>query len=531
MPALHRLALLVLLSGSCCAQDPSGDPRPGQPQKRLLSQASAAEQAGNYGKAADAYLELVASEPLRADWVVEAGRCLGRAGRFNDAIELLTSRRGDFPDMLEVPAMLARTLLLKVETDPGILHPHLVYADAIRVAREVLKLHPGHADAQLILAQALYGSGDWEAAVATAEDAVRLHPDRAGAHILMGRIAFDRFKELKRQLADSDPDPQERSLQVAAIHEQRVRAQTAFRRAAELAPDRTFAAIALGELAAWDSKTEEALEHWNSALAIQPEAPVKHEWIEANTTWQERAAFYDNALKAHRSRPTSTAATAATLTWHLARAHYDGLQWQTALDLFTGAVEANPQHSNAWFYVMICAWRLGDETAAENAGARYAANSAVQFADILRNLPPESRGETAALIKYLGDRAFQQGRIDNSRDLNHVIACLQDSADAWNNYAFLCRETGKFKAALSGYEYALEREPDSPQLWNDAAVILQYHLAAPADLERAKGMYEHALELAAKVLADKDATELAHQRAKKAQSDARLNLQKLEEKD
>ena len=529
MPALHRLALLVILSGPCYAQDPSSDPQQGQPQQRLLSVAAEAEQSGNYSKAADAYLELVASEPLRADWVVEAGRCLGRAGRFNDAIELLSTRRKDFPDILDVPAMLARTLLLKVETDPGILHPHLVYGDAIRIAREVLQLHPEHADAGLILAQALYGSGDWEAAVAAAEEAVRLHPDRAGAHILMGRIAFDRFKQLKQQLAEIDPDPQTRALQVAAIHEQRVRAMEAFGRAADLAPNRAFAPIALGEIAAWDSKTAEVLQHWNAALVIQPEAPVKHDWIEANTTWQERAAFYAEALEAHRKQEDSTAATAATLAWHLARAHYDGLQWQTALDLFTKAVEANPQHSNAWFYVMICAWRLGDELAAEAAGARYAANSAVQFADILRDLPPEARGETAALIKYLGDRAFQQGRIDNSRDLNHVIACLQDSADAWNNYAFLCRETGKFKAALSGYEYALEREPDSPQLWNDTAVILQYHLASPADLERAKGMYEHALELAAKVLADKDASELARERAKKAQSDARLNLQKLED--
>ena len=44
-------------------------------------------------------------------------------------------------------------------------------------------------------------------------------------------------------------------------------------------------------------------------------------------------------------------------------------------------------------------------------------------------------------------------------------------------------------------------------------------------------MYEQALELATKTLADTDATELSLQRAKKAQSDARLNLQKLKQKD
>ena len=135
----------------------------------------------------------------------------------------------------------------------------------------------------------------------------------------------------------------------------------------------------------------------------------------------------------------------------------------------------------------------------------------------------------SAIIRHLGDRAYRQDRKDNSRDLNHVIACLQDSADAWNNYAFLCRETGKFEDAFAGYEHAIEKEPDSPQLWNDAAVILQYHMPSPANLERAGTMYGHALELAAKVLADDNASSLSRERASKARSDARLNREKLKE--
>ena len=134
------------------------------------------------------------------------------------------------------------------------------------------------------------------------------------------------------------------------------------------------------------------------------------------------------------------------------------------------------------------------------------------------------------MVRFLGDRAYQQQRIENSRDLNHVTACLKDSADAWNNHAFLCRETGTYQRAFTSYQYAIQREPDSPQLWNDAGVVLHYHLASPENLDRARAMYEQALTLAAALQADPAATEQQRAMAAKAAENARLNIAALDQK-
>lgn len=55
-----------------------------------------------------------------------------------------------------------------------------------------------------------------------------------------------------------------------------------------------------------------------------------------------------------------------------------------------------------------------------------------------------------------------------------------------NNRALLCRDTGKFPEALDAHECALKKEPDSPQLLNDCAVILHYHLKSAENLAKAR---------------------------------------------
>ena len=127
------------------------------------------------------------------------------------------------------------------------------------------------------------------------------------------------------------------------------------------------------------------------------------------------------------------------------------------------------------------------------------------------------------------DRAWgNRSASRHSRDLNHVTACLKDSADAWNNHAFLCRETGQFEAAYASYQHAIEKEPNSPQLWNDAAVVLQYHLPSTEHLHRAREMYQRAIELAANVLADTGASPAAKKLATEARSNAKQNLAELD---
>jgi len=521
---------LLWLATACQAQvpppAPSPPPAPAQQQPQPPSARNRAftyERQGRFGEAADAFLELTRAEPLRVDWFVAAGRCLGRSGRFAEAIDLLEGARKTFPGSIEVDTTLAKTFLLQAES-PRTVSPEIQWTDAADLAEQVLKVAPDDEDSRLILAQACYLLGDWERAVREAEEAVRRHPQRSGAHILLGRIATDRFAALLRQHEQQRPEGRAAADLVAAIDVQRQLARRSFQRAAELDPQRVHPHLALAQLALLDRRSEAALAHLSDALVIDPDAPADHGLFDRELDWRRRAAAYAGLRERYDATAGAEPAKRATLRWYEGRALYDGGQWAAARDCFQQALADNPEATNSHFYLAMCQYRLGDLDAATRHAATYAGLDAVAFADVVRALPGDRRGEIGAIVQFLGDRAYQRGDAAASRDLNHVIACLADSADAWNNHAFLCRETGQFDAALASYQHALEKEPDSPQLLNDTAVVLQYHLPSPEHLRRARGMYERAIQLADKVLGDTQVNDTLRERANKAKADAQLNL-------
>ncbi|MBM4063827.1 MAG: tetratricopeptide repeat protein, partial [Planctomycetes bacterium] len=202
-------------------------------------------------------------------------------------------------------------------------------------------------------------------------------------------------------------------------------------------------------------------------------------------------------------------------------------QWAAARAAFEAALAANPTATNSHFYAAFAAYRLGDHDGAELHAAAFAAASTATFADVVRGLQGEARGQAGAVLQFLADRAWRQGRKEPCRDLNHVLAWLLDSADAWNNCALLCRETGRFEAALEAYGRALAKEPDSPQLLNDTAVVLQHHLPNPDNLARARGMYERAIQLADRLLQQPSLPTGLRERTQKARADAAANLAEL----
>ncbi len=525
----------ITLALALPAQDAVKDAPQNPPGKldvtTLREQAAGAENRGEFAQAADLWLQLVAADPSRADFVLAAGRCLGSSGRFRDAIDLLEKKRAAFVPLTDLPALLARTYLLRVERDRNTLQPELDFQEAARLAEEVLVANPDHLDARMILAQARYSLFDAKGALAAAEEAIRRHPQHPGGHVLVGRIAFDDYRLLKDQFdAEKPVEPRHGEL-VTAIDAARKRAQTAFTRAAEIDSVRTYPLVMLGDIAARDRDVASALKHWNAALGIDPTARVDHGWIQEHTTPAQRREFYHSALAHYEAVANAAPARAAALRFYSGLALYAAQQWLEAKTEFAATRTDNASFINADYYGAMCAWRLGDEDGAETLAAAFAAASAPGFADVLRALEPEPRAEVAGIVRHLGDRAWDQGRRDQSRDLNHVIACLQDSADAWNNYAFLCRETKRFDAAFVGYQHAIEREPDSPQLWNDAAVVLHYHLASEANRTRARQMYGRAIELADQQLADATTSAILRQRAERAKADALANLKDLESLD
>ncbi|MBM4060434.1 MAG: tetratricopeptide repeat protein, partial [Planctomycetes bacterium] len=436
MSPIQSLFLCLGLAAAAPGQEPTEPPA--AQDLALREAAFGAENAGRFGDAADAFLKLAAADPGRAEWTVAAGRCLGRAGRYRDAIDLLDKARARFPGVIDVPAMLARTFLLKGELDRGALDPRQCFADAAELAEQVLRTDPGHEDSRLVLAQARYMLGDWDEAVRQAELAATNHPRRPGAHVLVGRIALDRCRDLLRVHAEGRLEGQALADLVGAIDAERTRARAAFHRAAELDPARAHPHVMLAQLALLDRRTELARGHLLDALAVDPDAVADHSLFERELDWQARRDAYAGALARYRATPGARPEKAATLLFHEGRALYDGQQWAAARAAFEAALAANPTATNSHFYAAFAAYRLGDHDGAERHAAAFAAASTATFADVVRGLQGEARGQAGAVLQFLADRAWRQGRKEPCRDLNHVLAWLLDSADAWNNCALLC---------------------------------------------------------------------------------------------
>jgi tetratricopeptide (TPR) repeat protein len=526
-----RAALLAALLGASSfthlrAQDP--DTR-SSTQPTLREQAATAERKGDFARAAEPYLQLCASEPGDVQWVLRGADCLGRSGRFNDALDLLEKARPRFPEVLDVPSLIARTCALKARAliDDGKFDNHAVFLlqDAIRVAEEILARYDGHQEARLILAQCWLDLGEHDKALQHATEASKRFPQHPGGFLLVGQIAFTRYAALRQRVIDEKPvGPALAELQQQIMTE-RVRAEQALRRAIEIDPERPFAHSKLGDVHAWAGAVDAAAESYARALALDAGAPVNHEWLRQNTKPELRVRLYETAAAAYHKRERSSPARAATLAWYLGYAQLERKEWKAARALFAAAVAGNPDYLNSHHYAMLAAFWDDDHDAAEQHAGAYATASARGFADLVLSL--SDKAQAVAIVEFLARRSFEAGRVDRSRDLNHVLAFVQDTAQHWNNYAFLCRETGRYEASFEAYERALEKEPESPQLLNDAAVILHYHLPTKDNLKKARAWYERAVTAAEKALRREGLPKDERERAQQALQDAKGNLAKL----
>ncbi|MDA0373837.1 MAG: tetratricopeptide repeat protein [Planctomycetota bacterium] len=534
----------ALLAGCAGAQEPATPPPSGAAEAQdpnvLRQRAFALAQRGDASAAADAFLDLARVEPTEPDWLVQAGDQMGKAARFNDAMDVLEGARKRFPDALALTAMLARTYHLKADhmVAQGVRDANVIfyYEDAARTARQVTAVDPDHLDARLIVASALYQLGNLDAALAEAEEAVRRRPDAYGGQAMVGRVRFQRFVQTRQELGADDLDAERRGDLTKAAAEDQDAARVAFEAASEADTARSFPRARLGDLAAWSGNLEDAKRWYGEAMSLDPQAQVDHAWLRTAVPGEERRAMYAAARDRYAARADATPRGVGTLRWYEAQSVFDQAAntpateppatrtalWKEAAKIFDEAWREVPDYvDTGWWLVQSQYWG-GDVAAASKTAVDFARRDAQRFADMIRR-----DEQTVAALVGMAATAYGKGKLAESRDLNLVIAYARQTADAWNNYAFLCRETGRFEQSLAAYEEALRIEPESPQLLNDAAVILHYHLRGDGGIERARSYYRDAIRLAEAQLAAGGLDVATADRTRTALRDAKANLAKL----
>jgi tetratricopeptide (TPR) repeat protein len=132
----------------------------------------------------------------------------------------------------------------------------------------------------------------------------------------------------------------------------------------------------------------------------------------------------------------------------------------------------------------------------------------------------------SAALQFLARRAMEKGRKDEARELLAIAVEFEaENPRLWNDYAFLCRESGKAQESWTAYSRTIELAPDNPRYLNDAALILQDYLKK--DFARARQLYERAIAAADKAIADATTTQVVRDAAADARKDAVSNLARL----
>ena len=492
------------------------------------AQAFAAHRAGRHAEAADLLMKLYRAGATDRQTLEAAAKSLEEVGRFNDALDVLSRAKKHFSADPGFAVAMARCFSRKAHgllKSTGKLDSHAAFnfQDAIRETRTVLKQHPDNRDARLILAHSLFTLGKWDETKKQSEELVRRFPKHPGGHILMGDLAFEHYKLMRERMTKPGADTSTEALRkVAGAREA---ARQSYRRAIELDARRTAAHRKLGDLCAWNGESKAALQSYRSALLLDPSVAVSHSWIGTHLGAKERYEFYKELGESYLKRPGADRKKAALFVWYAAGAQTARGQHAAAEKLYGLAVSLNPSYVQGHYYAMYSAWYYRkDEDAALRHAAAYAAAAPVPFADLVKVLPDKARQDVTQLVRYLAARSMQQANAAASRDLNHVLAAIVDTADAWNNYAFMARESKQYAASEKAYRHALELEPTSGQLMNDLGVILHYHKNSEAAWREAEKLYRAAIRATKATLKSAKASNARKKIAAQSLKDATGNL-------
>jgi len=429
----------------------------------------------------------------------------------------------------------------------------MLFLDAVPMLRDALEADATlFGDALLPLARCAWYVEELPTARSAADQAVARRPESAPAWVVRGRIALSQFVVAENQNAGSS---EAEALWTDTTH--------SLRRALQLygAPEGPGAAA--GELAGaatelahallWRQRFAEATEAFSTAIAWAPEAvdyaamqrllaPAKPAQGEAAVGF---AAALETGVARFAARPAAAYERAATPLWWLGWERFTAADWSASEEAFLACMKLEPSITNAWFYVGLARQYRKDHDGAiaalhsgweadpttMTATAQSAGGSLRAFEALIGWCASQepARNLEAAFLAELLAQAFPA----DPRHWNNLGLFLRDEGERLEIAAHLAHEAPPDPALLSdlyersftAYQRALALTPDDPQVLNDTALMLQYHLLR--DLDQVEAMYRRSIALSEERLASPDISAEDRARFEQTKSDASGNLRRL----
>ena len=507
------LALSLLLPLSCAeAQQTPTDDLPPPERIQELADAGKGEEALALCRR---FIEARPKDPFGARKELAI---LLELGRFDDALDsghrsLRRFRRDAL--LLERLALASQRKAEQLAQQPsGRRKASLHLQDAVRFAERAVKSDPKRRESLAVLGMAQFQLGKVPKALQTATQLVERFPKSPTGTLLRAQIRLTMFTNGIRAQKLSD---KERFLLAGQIRKD-------CELAARLDDSRHLPHRLLGDVAAWLGETDEARSRYASALARDPSRGAPHDWLLEQGAFAAHAC-YTKAIAELAQRKDKEARDEAVLQWYRGLAAFRAEDWEGTRAAMARCYSLESTFVGTLYYGALASYEVKKPDEALFFALVLSRKGRQEFTGELGRAGDEQERQTE-IFRFLAKRAKDKGDLAGSRDINRCIAPIADDADTWNNHAFLCRETGEYEESWRSYNRALEKSPEDPQLLNDAAVILQYHLHR--DLDRARKMYEKAIANAEKILEERKLSPSLLARAAQSMKDARGNLAEMD---
>jgi tetratricopeptide (TPR) repeat protein len=322
-----------------------------------------------------------------------------------------------------------------------------------------------------MLAKALYMNGNLSDARSRIQAHLTRRPDDAAGHLLAGRIYI-----ASSTSADSGGTA---LLETAEKH---------LEKAVALDPGSPEAYMILGDCRVQMGDAPAGLAAYMKGIEQNPEFTALHERLVSIFTGSEflssedALSFYKDLL----GRGEATPAGKGNLWWFLGA-------WNEAIARAAYAEERFTEAAAAYAESASCYEKCGfvHEPFAEQAQAQQAqawANTGwshfygkeyeLAEARFSKALTVQPDLQNAILgIDYVGTAVVNEMGMEEGRDFFRRQAQANPwNSRWWNNYALLCRETGRYEESYTAYVKAMNLSPDDTRYINDAGMMLLYYL-------------------------------------------------------